>query len=63
VTVTDTGVGFGRANTSGTRIGLVNIRERLQSLYAGQGALEIAPNQPTGVVASVTIPVAEFNNK
>jgi signal transduction histidine kinase len=63
VTVTDTGVGFGRANTSGTRIGLVNIRERLQSLYAGQGALEIAPNQPTGVIASVTIPAAEFNNK
>lgn len=61
VTVIDTGVGFGRANTSGTRIGLVNIRERLHSLYAGQGALEIAPNQPTGVVASVTIPIAEFN--
>ncbi len=57
VTVTDTGVGFGRANTSGTRIGLVNIRERLQSLYAGQGTLEISPNQPTGVVASVTIPI------
>jgi Histidine kinase len=63
VTVTDTGVGFGRANTSGTRIGLVNIRERLQSLYAGQGALEIAPNQPTGVVASVTIPFTATDNK
>ena len=58
VTVSDTGIGFGGANTSGTRIGLANIRERLQSLYADEGTLEIAPNQPRGVVASLTIPIA-----
>jgi sensor histidine kinase YesM len=67
VSVSDTGVGFGRANTSGTRIGLINIRERLASLYGGGeaggessvAALEISPNQPTGVVATLMIPVVD----
>ena len=33
VTVADTGLGFGRADTAGTGIGLANIRERLKLLY------------------------------
>jgi sensor histidine kinase YesM len=33
VTVADTGLGFGRAATAGTGVGLANIRERLQLLY------------------------------
>lgn len=38
VTVADTGIGFGRANTGGTGIGLINIRERLPSLFAATPA-------------------------
>jgi signal transduction histidine kinase len=33
VEVADTGLGFGRAATAGTGVGLANIRERLQLLY------------------------------
>jgi sensor histidine kinase YesM len=32
VTVADTGLGFGKAATAGTGVGLANIRERLQLL-------------------------------
>ena len=37
VTVADTGLGFGRADTAGTGIGLANIRERLQAAVRRQG--------------------------
>jgi signal transduction histidine kinase len=33
VSVADTGLGFGKAATAGTGVGLANIRERLQLLY------------------------------
>jgi signal transduction histidine kinase len=56
VSVSDTGIGFGRANTKGTGIGLINIRERLASLYGAKASLEIGPNVPRGVVALLTIP-------
>jgi sensor histidine kinase YesM len=58
VCVADTGIGFGRANTSGTGIGLINIRQRLHSLYGADASLEISPNMPTGVVATLSIPAA-----
>ncbi len=57
VVVTDTGIGFGRANTSGTGIGLANIRERLQSLFGTNASLEISANAPHGVVATLIIPI------
>jgi signal transduction histidine kinase len=56
VRVADTGIGFGRANTGGTGIGLINIRERLHSLYGPEATLEISPNTPRGVVAMLSIP-------
>jgi sensor histidine kinase YesM len=56
VSVSDTGIGFGRANVPGTGIGLINIRERLQSLYGADASLEIGPNVPHGVVATLSIP-------
>ena len=34
MTVADTGLGFGRADTAGTGIGLANIRERLKLLLS-----------------------------
>jgi len=56
VTVADTGLGFGKAATAGTGVGLANIRERLQMLYGPQGSLTVAENQPSGTVVSITVP-------
>ena len=56
VTVTDTGLGFGRAATAGTGVGLANIRERLQLLYGPKAALTIAENPGGGTRVSITVP-------
>ena len=56
VSVADTGLGFGMAPTAGTGVGLANIRERLQMLYAGKASLAVAANQPCGTVVTVTVP-------
>jgi len=56
LTVADTGGGFSTA-ASGTGIGLANVRERLRTLYGQHGQLELAPNHPSGVRATVTIPM------
>ena len=41
VSVTDTGLGFGKAATAGTGVGLANIRERLQLLYGSRAQLAV----------------------
>jgi Histidine kinase len=56
VTVADTGVGFGRAPTAGTGIGLANIRERLQLLYGGRASVTVAANTPTGTIVTLAVP-------
>lgn len=56
VSVADTGLGFGRAATAGTGVGLANIRERLQLLYGSKASLTVAENQPSGTVVTVTVP-------
>jgi hypothetical protein len=62
VTVADTGLGFapGGANTSGTGLGLTNIRERLKLLYGDRANLVIEANQvdgaPIGTRVSITVP-------
>jgi hypothetical protein len=56
VTVADTGLGFGKAATAGTGVGLANIRERLQLLYGPKAALTVAANQPSGTVVTITVP-------
>jgi hypothetical protein len=56
VVVADTGLGFGKAATAGTGVGLANIRERLQLLYGGRASLTVAANQPTGTVVTITVP-------
>ena len=53
--VADTGVGF--SGSGGTGIGLTNIRTRLQTLYGGAAALTLSANQPTGVRASIFLPL------
>ena len=52
VTVADTGLGFGKAATAGTGVGLANIRERLQLLYGRKATLTVAENQPSGTVVT-----------
>ena len=56
VTVADTGLGFGRAATAGTGVGLANVRERLKMLYGTQASLTLAENRPAGTVATITVP-------
>jgi len=56
VTVADTGLGFGKAATAGTGIGLNNIRERLQLLYGSKATLKVAENTPSGTAVTITVP-------
>jgi len=55
VTVADNGRGFG-GESSGTGVGLKNIRERLKLAYGEAAAFTIGPNFPNGVAASITVP-------
>jgi hypothetical protein len=56
VTVADTGLGFGKAATAGTGVGLANIRERLQMLYGPRAVLTVSENQPSGTVVTIVVP-------
>jgi signal transduction histidine kinase len=56
VTVADTGLGFGKAPTAGTGVGLANIRERLQLLYGPKAVLTVAENSPGGTRVTITVP-------
>jgi sensor histidine kinase YesM len=56
ITVADTGLGFGRAATAGTGVGLANIRERLSLLFGRAASLTVTENQPSGTVVTITVP-------
>ena len=56
VTVADTGVGFARAATAGTGIGLSNIRERLKLIYGDAAELRIMENAPVGTRVTIVVP-------
>jgi signal transduction histidine kinase len=56
LTVADNGVGFG-AVTSGSGIGLANIRERLRHLYDGAASLSMHAGETGGVVACIAVPM------
>ena len=56
VSVADTGLGFGKAATAGTGLGLANIRERLQLLYGERARVEVAENPGGGTRVSITVP-------
>jgi two-component sensor histidine kinase len=56
VTVTDDGVGFGGANTSGTGIGLTNIKTRLAQMYGERAQLTLKTPEGGGLQASITLP-------
>ncbi|MFK8029635.1 MAG: sensor histidine kinase [Gammaproteobacteria bacterium] len=53
----DSGPGLSTEKTSGsTGVGLLNTRERLRELYADQQSLRLESNNPSGLVATITIP-------
>ena len=60
VTVADNGEGF-NSKTSGTGIGLKNVRERLRLRYAGAANLSVVANFPAGVAATLTVPATGHN--
>ena len=57
ITVADDGRGLG-GDSSGTGVGLANIRERLRLAYADAASLQIVPNFPNGVAATITLPAS-----
>ena len=54
LSVADTGKGF--EASSGSGVGLANIRARLAALYGAGAALRLEANPPRGVVASLVLP-------
>jgi signal transduction histidine kinase len=58
ISVADTGLGFGKAATAGTGVGLENIRERLALLYGAQASLAVRENPGGGTIVTVTVPYA-----
>ena len=63
VTVADTGLGFGKAATAGTGVGLANMRERLHLLYGGRAQLRITENRPSGTVVTIEVPYETRNQE
>ena len=57
VEVLDDGAGFGAAASSGSGVGLVNVRRQLASRYSGQGLLVLKAREPRGAIAGISIPV------
>ncbi|HBI69531.1 MAG TPA: sensor histidine kinase, partial [Massilia sp.] len=60
--VADDGLGFGGA-TSGSGIGLSNIRERLKHLYGDAAALSLRANDGGGVTAAIVLPLRAMPGK
>ena len=55
LTVADDGLGFGQG-TTGTGIGLKNLRERLRLTCGERASVAIVSNFPSGVAATITLP-------
>jgi signal transduction histidine kinase len=56
VTVADDGIGLG-SQTTGSSIGLKNVRERLELAYGADASFDLAANFPAGVAATITVPM------
>jgi len=57
VSVADDGVGLAAVPAGGSGVGLANTRARLGALFGGAGSLALAPNAPSGVVATLRMPL------
>jgi signal transduction histidine kinase len=58
LSVMDDGGGFG-GTTSGTGIGLANIRERLQGIYGDAAGLSLTSVAEGGVCATIHLPIRD----
>ncbi|HYG07993.1 MAG TPA: histidine kinase [Stenotrophomonas sp.] len=56
LTVADDGQGFNN-HSHGTGVGLRNLRERLRLTYGGKASFAIVSNFPSGVAATITLPL------
>jgi LytS/YehU family sensor histidine kinase len=56
VAVLDDGAGFGAAASSGTGVGLVNVRRQLAARYPGKASLTLQQREPRGAIATLAIP-------
>jgi len=57
VIVLDDGAGFGATASSGTGVGLANVRRQLAARYPGRARLTLAERQPRGACAMVELPL------
>ena len=57
VRVFDDGAGFGGVASSGTGVGLANVRRQLAAHYPGQGQLALTARLPRGAEARIAIPL------
>ena len=51
------GLNNGQKTNNGSGVGLKNTRERLQQFYGDRQAFTLAPNDPSGLVITINIPV------
>lgn len=58
VSVLDDGVGFGATASSGTGVGLVNIRRQLVARYGNRARLTLEAREPHGARATISIPLS-----
>ncbi|HTN64961.1 MAG TPA: histidine kinase, partial [Burkholderiaceae bacterium] len=61
LSVADTGLGLEAAaanGSSGTQVGVANVRERLQALYGGTASFALVSNTPDGVLARLELPIS-----
>jgi signal transduction histidine kinase len=57
VAVLDDGAGFGAAASSGTGVGLANVRRQLAARYRNQARLTLEAREPRGASATISIPL------
>jgi signal transduction histidine kinase len=57
VCVLDDGAGFESVASSGTGVGLANVRRQLAAHYPAQGSLELTSRAPRGADATIVIPM------
>ncbi len=59
--ISDNGVGFSEnASSNGHGLALNNIRQRLKQLFAEQAKLQLQQRQPSGVTASISVPLQQL---
>lgn len=64
IRVKDTGAGLGSSSTHvGSGVGLNNLKQRVETLFAGRGQVSIVENKPQGVIVRLSWPLALTEKK